>query len=124
MALQRIGHFYELTPDAHRLEVGKLRGKLTATTKQKVLSYLRSGVEAGIVMMIEYDHMATPEACLGSVTLLSDGKSIWPSSLAYYVEKYDVELPVEFMADMARNEWLVPPGTEVPFEMPEGHVAM
>jgi len=124
MTLQPIGHFYELTPEQQRLEIAKLRGGLVASTKEKVLGYLRSGVEAGIVMMIEYDHSSSSEACLGTVSLLSDGKSIWPSSLAYYVETYDVGLPKEFMTDMAKNEWLVPPGTEVPFQMPEGHVAM
>jgi len=124
MALRRIGHYYEMSPEAQRLEICKLRGRLAATTKKCVLEYLRSGVEAGIIMMIEYDHSSTPEACLGSITLLSDGKSIWPSSLAYYVEKYDVELPAEFLEDMAKNEWPIPAGTEVPFEMPKGHVAM
>jgi len=124
MTLQRFGHFYELAPDTQRSEIGKLRSRLISTTKQQVLQYLQSGVEAGIVMMVEYDHFTEPEACLGTVALLSDGNWIWPSSLAYYVDKYEVRLPAEFLDNMAKNGWSVPPGTEVPFEMPEGHVAM
>jgi len=124
MALRRIGHYYELTPEAQRSEIAKLQGGLVFTSKQNVLQYLRSGVEAGILMMVEYDYVAKPEACLGTVVLVSDGKWSWPKSFAYFVEKYDVALPAEFLEEMARNDWMVPPGTEVPFEMPEGHVAM
>lgn len=124
MRLRRIGHFYELSPELQRFEIGKLRGSLVASSKQRVLRYLRSGVTSGIVMMVEYDHSAMPEACLGSVGLMSDGKWLWPSSLAYYVEKYDLGVPAEFLEDMAHNDWLVPPDTKVPFEMPDGHVAM
>lgn len=75
-------------------------------------------------MMTEYDHLAKPEVCLGSVTLLSDGKSLWPSSLVYYVEKYDVALPAWFLADMLENEWVAPSETEVRFEAPKGHIEM
>ena len=57
-------------------------------------------------------------------TKITDGKWIWPSSLAYYVETYDLGLPADFLEDMANNDWSVPPDTKVPFEVPEGHVAM
>ena len=124
MALRCIGHYYELTPDAQRLEIARLQGGLVPTMKQNVLQYLQSGVEAGIVMMVEYDHVAKPEVCLGTVVLVSDGKWSWPKSLAHFVDKYDVALPAEFLEEMAKSNWIVPPGTEVPFEMPEGHVAM
>ena len=124
MKLRRIGHFYELTSDSQRQEIRNLRGNLHAPLKQKALRYLRSGVNTGIVMMVEYDHSSMPEACLGSVGLMSDGKWIWPSSLAYYVETYDLGLPADFLEDMANNDWSVPPDTKVPFEVPEGHVAM
>jgi len=124
MKLRRIGHFYELSSDSQRQEIRNLRGNLHAPLKQKALRYLRSGVNTGIVMMVEYDHSSMPEACLGSVGLMSDGKWIWPSSLAYYVETYDLGLPADFLEDMANNDWSVPPDTKVPFEVPEGHVAM
>ena len=124
MKLRRIGHFYELSSDSQRQEIRNLRGSLHAPLKQKALRYLRSGVNTGIVMMVEYDHSSMPEACLGSVGLMSDGKWIWPSSLAYYVETYDLGLPADFLEDMANNDWSVPPDTKVPFEVPEGHVAM
>ena len=124
MKLRRIGHFYELSSDSQRQEIRNLRGNLHAPLKQKALRYLRSGVNTGIVIMVEYDHSSMPEACLGSVGLMSDGKWIWPSSLAYYVETYDLGLPADFLEDMANNDWSVPPDTKVPFEVPEGHVAM
>jgi len=41
-----------------------------------------------------------------------DGKKfagfVWPRTLAYYVEQYDVELPAEFEEHMKRNQWRVP----------------
>ena len=39
----------------------------------------------------------------------TDGLYLWPSELGYYVRKYHVHLPNEFVARMASLNW-IPPG--------------
>ncbi len=38
-----------------------------------------------------------------------DGIWAWYADLVYYVEKYHVRLPNEFMEHMKMNNWMVPP---------------
>ncbi|MFF3453713.1 hypothetical protein ACFYXH_05155 [Streptomyces sp. NPDC002730] len=40
-------------------------------------------------------------------SIRTDGVWVWPSSLAYYVRKYHVKLPTEFLNRMASNDWMV-----------------
>ena len=38
----------------------------------------------------------------------TDGKYIWPTELAYYVQKYHVRLPEKFVQHMASRNWTPP----------------
>lgn len=38
----------------------------------------------------------------------TDGQWMWPRDLAYYVAKYHVELPEEFVRHMRARDWQVP----------------
>ncbi|MFG3037037.1 hypothetical protein ACGFYZ_09055 [Streptomyces sp. NPDC048330] len=40
-------------------------------------------------------------------SIRTDGVWVWPSSLAYYVRKYHVGLPSDFLHRMASNNWTV-----------------
>ena len=124
MSLQKVGFYFELEPQEQRAELHRLRSRSSHSDKDSILKYLRSGIDAGAVMMIDYDYVCQPEATIGEIVLKSDGKWIWPSSLAYYVEKYDIQLPEQFVFEMRSIDWIVPPDAAIPFEVPEGHVAM
>jgi hypothetical protein len=41
-----------------------------------------------------------PNFVIGPMQHFTDGKWIWPSYLKFYVEKYDLDLPVEFLKDI------------------------
>lgn len=124
MKIQKVGFFFELEPEVQRAELHRLRSRSSHPDKLSILEYLRSGVDAGAVMMIDYDYACEPKATIGAIVLKSDGRWIWPNSLAYYFEKYDVQLPEQFVLDMRSLDWVVPSNVEIPFEMPQGHVAM
>ncbi|MFJ1610229.1 hypothetical protein ACIOHS_43985 [Streptomyces sp. NPDC088253] len=40
-------------------------------------------------------------------SIRTDGVWVWPDSLAYYVRRYHVRLPVEFLSRMESNDWTV-----------------
>ena len=45
------------------------------------------------------------DAPIGELRFLSDGAWMWPSDLIHYLELYDVNLPNDFVAHMASNDW-------------------
>jgi hypothetical protein len=49
----------------------------------------------------------------GSRSMRTDGDFVWPDVLAYYVEKYGVELPPIFEAHMAAAGWTAPADIDI-----------
>ncbi|MEU8887833.1 hypothetical protein [Streptomyces sp. NPDC048442] len=50
------------------------------------------------------------DADIGSIcqfAIQTDGVWVWPSSLTYYVRKYHVDLPAEFLSRMESKGWTV-----------------
>ena len=43
----------------------------------------------------------------GGLTPLTDGTYFWPAALGYFVERYNVRLPQEFLDHAASNGWKV-----------------
>jgi hypothetical protein len=64
--------------------------------KEKVVKYLKEGKELAIAPSITRD-ILDPNVRLPRLSLMGDGEYEWRSDIAYYVEKYDLELPQEFI---------------------------
>ncbi len=124
MPCKRVGFFFELSEDEQRNELTRLRRWSGAPDESKIIEYLLSGVDAGVAMVIEHDVLCDPPKPLGEAVIKSDGEWAWPASLAYYVGKYHIALPTEFVAKMARHGWRVPANAKCVSETPEGHVEM
>ena len=63
--------------------------------KEKVVQYTRSEVIAAAPANVR--DVLNPEVKIPELLLMSDGKYQWRSDIIYYVEKYDLELPEEFV---------------------------
>ena len=108
--LRYAGNFIELGYDDHPDAPSLLasRGKRTASNKEQAVAYLHSATT--LVMSPGRDEdIFDPRKIAGSASVMTDGVYAWPKTLAYYVETYDVELPAEFEAHMARNKFQPPP---------------
>ncbi len=55
---------------------------------EEILAYLRSGTLFVVAPGISRGYLSAGREIIGALVLLTDGKFIWPSDLAYYVEKY------------------------------------
>ena len=64
--------------------------------KEAIVQYLKEGKNIGYAPAIVRD-VLNPEIHLPYLAMMSDGKYKWRSDLIYYVEKYDMELPQEFI---------------------------
>ena len=83
------------------------RGKRPPANKDNVVAYLKAGVALVVSPGVDEDFFDPPQIAAVS-TIRTDGEYAWPSSLAYYVENYDVALAPDFEAHMQRNRWKVP----------------
>lgn len=107
------GSFRELSdgdPSGPSLENSK--DKLPQEQRQRAGQYLRGGsvmvTTTGGLVDDWFD--GTPGIARQEVR--TDGEWAWPGHYAYYVEKYGVDIPQEFLDHMSRRGWIAPELTE------------
>lgn len=49
----------------------------------------------------------------GKGSIRTDGVYAWPDSLAYFVDRYLPELPIDFEEHMAKLDWTMPAAVDV-----------
>lgn len=91
--------------DASAPSLKDARGRRSSENKELVVRYLRAGVRIGIAVARDRDIFDPSRS--ETRTLMTDGKFAWPGITAYYVERYDVELPEEFERHMAEARWTI-----------------
>jgi hypothetical protein len=84
--------------------------------QEDVLRYLRSGHRLAVTLganlpdWLDRSHKANPVLdgqVIGGATPLGDGVWFWYAGLIYFVEKYNVRLPAEFVRHAAEHGWQV-----------------
>lgn len=105
--LRYVANFRELgwDDDASAPSLKESRGRRSPENKGLVVQYLRAGVRIGIAVARDRDIFDPSKS--ETRTLMTDGKFAWPGITAYYVERYDVELPEEFERHMAEANWAI-----------------
>ena len=101
-----VGVFHELGRgiDKSVQSIHSVVGKLSNEKAVSVAEYLRSGIPVFDVMESTIDPFDNSVCIDGGPSLLSDGEWIWRSDLAYFVEKYKVALPDEFIVCALTNK--------------------
>lgn len=101
-----VGLFLELGDD-DAPSLADARGKRPPANQAQVVAYLKAGKV--LVMSPGLVKDAFDRGTLaGTRSMRTDGVYAWPDSLAFYVERYQVELPAEFEEHMAKREWKMP----------------
>jgi hypothetical protein len=57
---------------------------------------------------ISYDLLAETETIIGPPHVFTDGEWAWTADEIYYLEKYHIEVPDEFVQHMKANNWKCP----------------
>lgn len=76
--------------------------------KSLLVSYLKAGTIYVASPGIGTDVLDEEPHVSGPIHSLTDGRWMWPADLSYYVEKYNVALPIEFLMDLRRHNWTHP----------------
>lgn len=102
--LLRAGFFRELPHgDRSGPSLREANGRLGHEARD-VVSYLRGGGVVATTGQVATDWFDANQKS-GPLEVRTDGRWAWPGDLAFYVERYAVELPAEFVAWMLANDW-------------------
>ena len=74
-----------------------LLGKLSVDKVAMVVAYLRGGTPVFDVMGVSTDPLDRRFVFSGGPSLLSDGQWVWRADAYYFVEKYRIRLPNDFV---------------------------
>ncbi|MER6734699.1 hypothetical protein [Streptomyces puniciscabiei] len=76
--------------------------------ERDLVQYLRSGSALFCTPSAVPDVLSVTGAVIGGLHLLTDGKWLWYSDLAHYVEHYHVSLDPGFLEHVQSNGWAIP----------------
>jgi len=112
--LRLIGEFQELgysrDPNAPRL--ADVRGKRRLGNKAAVVRYLRGGRPFIYSPGLDTD-VFDPTKTSDTPSVFTDGAYAWRELIAYYVDRYDIELPLAFEIHMEGNGWKNPGSIDI-----------
>jgi hypothetical protein len=107
--------FYQELP--HGSASGPLLRDLVSDQPQeneaRIVEYLRNGILLVGCPGVVGDVLDSSAGMVASPHILTDTVWAWPGDLAYYVEKYHIALPREFVAHMQASNWSIPDATGV-----------
>jgi hypothetical protein len=106
MALPRIGYFRELSYG--RNSDPSIKDSIRAKgleDEDKIAGYLAHGVPGCVSPGVTFDGL-NPGPPIGSLSILTDGKYSWFSDLVYYLQRYHIELPEEFVNHIRKQNYI------------------
>jgi len=110
-ALLKVGFFFQAHKGRIPRALVESRGLLPEELRSSVANYLRSGTLLATSPAITRD-LFDPSRILGGKEYFTDGVWLWPGDYVYYVEKYGVVVPQEFLAHMEAHGWSARPLSE------------
>ncbi|MEV6384336.1 hypothetical protein AB0M31_33580 [Streptomyces sp. NPDC051773] len=111
-----ISHKFPLVGGFRELEYGSPDGpsiraaarSAPSESEGDLVRYLRAGATLIATPSAVPDVLGEPGAFIGGLHLLTDGRWLWYSDLAHYVDRYHVELDPAFIEHARSNNWTVP----------------
>jgi hypothetical protein len=76
--------------------------------EKEIVQYLENGYEFLMSLGVAKDLLDPQHKIIGIPNVLTDGQWAWTSDVSYYVQKYHIVLPEEFVRHMAENNWICP----------------
>ena len=76
--------------------------------EDKIVRYLQLSPPFAASGPMVDDALDPSNKAVAPLETATDGQWMWPRDLAYYVEKYHVELPDDFVNHMRHRDWQIP----------------
>jgi hypothetical protein len=76
--------------------------------EERLVGYLNDGVLFIASPGVVFDVLEDDGVVIGAANILTDGVWAWPGALSYYVARYHLRIPDEFIDHARGNRWFVP----------------
>jgi len=87
------------------LPYNNYKKRVVSESKQLILEYLKNeGIPFATTMHIIKSLEINDNKILGGIIYYTDGNWIWPNYLCYYLENFDIEIPVCFIEYLKEND--------------------
>ncbi|WP_425846775.1 hypothetical protein [Micromonospora sp. DT15] len=96
--------------------MAEAQGELAEEFVTIAAEYLKNGSVVAAASGYAFDELAPDRPEIAPLSILTDGKWSWPSDLSYYVRKYRIGLPKEFLQHAAARGWRVQNLTQAELE--------
>ncbi|WP_411143417.1 hypothetical protein [Streptomyces sp. x-80] len=106
-----LGHYEELWLERAGTPDGKLQDFTRETgepDEDQIVQYLRAGEELFSAMGTVGDILGSDERILGGDSVFTDGEWIWRGDLWFYLGRYHVRLPDEFVTRVREQRYALP----------------
>ena len=97
-----IGQYNELAPDKGFPSMLDSMAKTPYASKEIILSYLRNGKVHMVTAAKVVDALKKTRTKIDLI-FMNDGTYEWSSAIIYYVDKYNLQLPDEFVNYILKN---------------------
>jgi len=115
--LKLVGFFEELGSSRHYTKTIRDAVRSNPSPDENgIIEYLKAGHILLDVPETSVDAVTGRAQIVGAPSLLTDGVWLWRLDLAYYVERYHIELPREFVEHVVSRGFRVTPLTEQALE--------
>lgn len=86
----------------------RYRSTIPSDIKQQVLEYLKNGYTLAYHKSCQKDRIDESKGIAFSDSARhTDGEWAWSTELIYYLERYDIPLPEDFISHMENSSWTV-----------------
>ncbi|MEZ6049202.1 MAG: hypothetical protein R3C11_27220 [Planctomycetaceae bacterium] len=106
--LIKLGFFDEIPTDEALSILQDFKNNGPLKNESKVIQYLQSGTELFIVAGLATDLLSKNNEVIGSLIVSSDGEWCWSSDIVYYINKYHIAIPSDFLSRMEKLDWQCP----------------
>jgi hypothetical protein len=108
-----LGNFRELQPvDDDGDSLSEARGAMSVDDAEQIAAYLGAGASIATTGMLVDDVLDPTNTGIAAEEVVTDGTWVWPGALAYYVGRYRVRLPDEFVAAVKAQRGVPPTLTD------------
>ena len=107
--MKTVGMFRELVPwDDTAPSIADSVGAEPLPDADQIVAYLGLGIPLVDMLDFAKDVLGSGELIGGASSLLTDGVWMWRQDLAFYVRRYHITLPVEFLDTVRGNGYAIP----------------